>query len=329
MLTMKTKQSSKRGFTLVELLVVIAIIGILVGMLLPAVQRVREAARRTACLNNMRQLILACQNYSTANTRFPPAANRDGESLFVIMLNELDQGGLAQQRRQAMLQNPATMLPLITDMGVFELPILNCPSATTASSQANFGHNGIASHYYGSAGAAPEVSEVGFRFTTATTEGTPVGLDGVFSPYSSNPEAVGVRAFFALKRGKSTSDFKDGSSNIIAIGEISNDEIPGGGIVNRAPWSFGYEKNNWAPGEDTGTQLGFVYAAKTVAGLSRVNGLANQVNIHSFGSNHSGGINVAMADGSSRFVNEAIDHITFQRVVSVNSGMIVSLDDVQ
>ena len=71
---MSTHSKTKHGFTLVELLVVIAIIDILVGMLLPAVQSVRAAARRTVCLNNMRQLALACHNYQSANLRFPAGA---------------------------------------------------------------------------------------------------------------------------------------------------------------------------------------------------------------------------------------------------------------
>ena len=73
----RAKKNSRFAFTLVELLVVIAIIGILISMLLPAVQQVREAARRTQCLNNMRQLGLACINYESAHMEFPTGASGD------------------------------------------------------------------------------------------------------------------------------------------------------------------------------------------------------------------------------------------------------------
>ena len=88
----------KRGFTLVELLVVIAIIGILIALLLPAVQSVREAARRTECMNNLRQIGLAVANYETAQQRFPPGwKSSTGWGWMAQCLPFIEQGNVADQ----------------------------------------------------------------------------------------------------------------------------------------------------------------------------------------------------------------------------------------
>ena len=92
----QSTQSRRNGFTLVELLVVIAIIGILIGMLLPAVQQVREAARRTQCANNMRQLALAAHNFESAHRHFPDSAasSLEGYSLIAKTLPFVEQANL-------------------------------------------------------------------------------------------------------------------------------------------------------------------------------------------------------------------------------------------
>jgi len=132
---MKNRLSHRRGFTLIELLVVIAIIAILIALLLPAVQQAREAARRTQCKNNLKQLGLALHNYSDAHSVFPNQASDSlyGYSALAQLLPYLDQGNMHgqfdfTQPLQIGLPWQPMVNPSMSDVVGRPLTVLLCPS---------------------------------------------------------------------------------------------------------------------------------------------------------------------------------------------------------
>ena len=187
------------AFTLVELLVVIAIIGILIGMLLPAVQSVRAAARKTACMNQLRQLGLANLNYESSQMHFPPGITDDDldhrdalHSGFVFLLPFIEQNNLYNQID---LTQPWTA-PVNRPVDDADIPMFTCPENQSSVVQ-DGGFPGQASDYAFNKGN-----------DAFLTNRAPSGIFGVNS-------AIGF------------SQIADGSSNTFLIGEAaSNPNLP-------------------------------------------------------------------------------------------------------
>ncbi len=219
---MKFLSSRRRGFTLVELLVVIAIIGILIGMLLPAVQQVREAARRTQCMNNMRQLALASLNYESAHMEFPTGAKGDpnwdtGWLGFTLPFME-------QNNAESNLDYMQSFHPAISatnDLGLLGYlpPYMICPSSNMPTDNMSHRQWGTTpfmqpdclrglGHYVGIAG--------GYYDGLETTSNDVVFLSFQNSGYNS---ANGV--LFANSE-VSFGQISDGSSNVMLVGEQSD-----------------------------------------------------------------------------------------------------------
>ena len=180
-----TAVRSRKGFTLVELLVVIAIIGILAGMLFPAVQAVREAARRATCLNSLRNLSTSCQNYQSANLRLPPGSSPEllfnpasgtftssGEAFsgMVYLLPFFEQDALYQSTLSQNLRVATSNLTGYTALADIQadldtlsesiIPLLLCASASQAQQNAtNTSFPGTVSHYVFSGGPAASLGD--------------------------------------------------------------------------------------------------------------------------------------------------------------------------
>jgi prepilin-type N-terminal cleavage/methylation domain-containing protein/prepilin-type processing-associated H-X9-DG protein len=323
------------GFTLIELLVVIAVIGVLVGLLLPAVQKVRESANRSSCSNNLKQIGLALHSYHDTKGYFPgnhrpPANNAIRERWFTKILPYLDQGNIWKSYDETTNWDSSANLPLTSTF----LKIAVCPSglepgrldvdpATTG------GGNGF--------GNPPIVAITDYA-----------GVYGVYNTFvQANPgyTAVGDLSGVLTKTDGqyvSIADVKDGTSNTIFIVESAGRPyLYQGGVKQSASLTVaGVNGGGWArPASDLwligsskdGTAVGGPYTINATNGINTGGTYPLTVGTPPLGTDGSGqifsfhpsGANVLFTDGSVRFLDESTPAPTVAALVTKSGGEVV------
>jgi prepilin-type N-terminal cleavage/methylation domain-containing protein/prepilin-type processing-associated H-X9-DG protein len=342
----------RTGFTLIELLVVIAIIAVLIGLLIPAVQKVREAANRMSCSNNLKQIGLALHNYHDANGRFPPAvimpyakesvdpltggsANPFGPNWAVWLLPYIEQDNLYQQAKP--WSYPGTKN--LADFTSYDLTWRSV-RGTTIKTYLCPSDSGSETPFTDSSGRPPEPGWARGNYAcssgTADTDHHIDGNNGVL-----NPPYPGMRKgpVMAINFGCRLTDITDGTSTTFLAHEV---RIGVNRLDRRGTWALGMpgasmvcagRDSNPTPNDrlDDADEIegcpDFWYP-----GIGTKDGMGCRNDPNSFGmaaqarSRHPGGVNACFADGHVQFINNSISQLTWVLLQSTNDGQIPNAD---
>jgi prepilin-type N-terminal cleavage/methylation domain-containing protein/prepilin-type processing-associated H-X9-DG protein len=307
---------SRTGFTLIELLVVIAIIAILIGLLLPAVQKIRAAAQRMKCSNQLKQLALGLHNYHDTNSTFPAGVHRN-------------QGAAPPSTNNYTLtENPIRR----TNWTIEVLPYIEQDNVQRLWNYTNFNAN---------RGVTGDPLTVSWRvIPTLICPAAPIQpADTTSDAASSPPRHWGLTCYmgnagrrnyrradqtndgpFIHNQKRTFADITDGTSNTVFLGER--------GFVDPIFKSTGDDLAFWG-WYTFGAEGDVLLSAAERINWKMVTSPATQaeydLRINVFGSSHTGGANFAMGDGSVRFLSDSTDLVTLQRLCMHQDGTVVTL----
>jgi prepilin-type N-terminal cleavage/methylation domain-containing protein len=322
----RPRSARRRGFTLIELLVVIAIIAILIGLLLPAVQKIREAARRMTCSNNLKQIGLGLHNYHDVNGKFPPGGrcqspyDPGGEnwgvargSWHIYLLPFIEQDNMWRLWPDDVVNVNSEDIfrsRLQASQGNLKAPkVYICPSEPDS--------NGTRSNYAGSLGGQCSVGNCGRNPHQVYCNQPTWGIDP--SPDHGNDwNAGGIRGLFnRLGAELRMASMPDGTSNTILVGEVRATECD-------HFWDGQWTHFNGGVAHFT-TIIPINVPSPNPGCTLNAKGEGQQNWNYSFGfkSHHSQGVNFLFGDGAVRFLRQSIDPKTYAQLGTRNDGQAV------